>query len=212
MPAPRNESPIESIVSNPGRTPVKCAWGTADGSWLNLAPGEVRRFPYDVFTVTEAPGRRNLMNDVAGGRVVLAYITRGVDCVREDQPKPVVKQPVPVPVIKETVSDAAAKAEPLPVPFNKSVEGPGVNKLNADDFDSIGRVGSMESSKPDRVSPMDGETTSPSDAPRIQLDDWDGTLATDQAAVEAAQISPEVPAEYREVAEARHAKAKRGRR
>ncbi len=35
MPAPRNESPIESIVSNPGRTSVKCAWGTADGSWLN---------------------------------------------------------------------------------------------------------------------------------------------------------------------------------
>lgn len=202
---------IESLVTNPLTVDVKYAWGNRNGSKLGVPSGKTIRVPYDVYTESDAASRLNLTADLIHGRVKLSYVTNGVDAVRVD--KATAPSVIAAPALPAPTQDYKALEQPKVMSMEESVAGPSANSSLANDYDAIGRTGSIETAKPERVSPMDEQPNTRYDAQQISLDDWDGQLAKDQADFEAAQPAPELAPEDKQLAEERQAKrAKKGRR
>lgn len=203
---------IETEVTNPMPVAVKYAWGNESGVKLLVPAGGTIRVPGDVFTKSDNPSRQNLTSDLAHGRVRLKYITHGVDCVREDGEKVMAQPSLPMPEPAKTISDVKAAEQPKPQTMDEREIGASKNTALADEYDAIGRTGSIESAKPERVSPLDDQPATRDASEQISLDDWDGTLAGEQAAVK--EIAPpqtleEIPEEARQVAALREEKQAR---
>ena len=204
---------LESVITNPLTIDVKYAWGNRGGAKLFVAANKSIKLPYDVYTESDPAGRANLLADLTQSRVVLYYVSHGVESHRVDKPAELVQPQLAMPVPASTISDAKTMVEPKPQTMSERVEGPSENTFLANEYDTIGRTGSIDSAKPERVSPLDDEPQTRDAAERIVLDDWDGALQMEQAAAEAAQAPTEVAPEDQQLHQERQAKkAKKGRR